>query len=106
LAKIFAEVRGGSSPPAEVWRQSLQGFGSCLKSIINMMLFRKKTKSKPWGCAPRPPLGGRKVRIKNKRKTKKILETLPPNLRRRENLPPDPHNSFNLKKGGGLNGYI
>jgi len=26
LAKIFAGVRGGSSPPAEVWRQSLQGF--------------------------------------------------------------------------------
>ena len=26
LAKIIAGVRGGSSPPAEVWRQSLQGF--------------------------------------------------------------------------------
>ncbi|MBF8271179.1 MAG: hypothetical protein HW380_284, partial [Magnetococcales bacterium] len=29
----------------------------------------------------------------------------PPNLRRGENLPPDPRNTFKEKKAGGLNGY-
>ncbi|MBF8271661.1 MAG: hypothetical protein HW380_766 [Magnetococcales bacterium] len=57
--ETIAGVRGGSSPPAEVWRRSLQGFvfefkqkaslsmgvwgrspqgfGSCLKGIMNII---------------------------------------------------------------------
>ncbi|MBF8274489.1 MAG: hypothetical protein HW380_3594, partial [Magnetococcales bacterium] len=55
-------------------------------------------KIKILGLRPYPPLGGRKVKIKVKRRT---LEAPPPNLRWGENLPPDPRNSFNLKKRGG-----
>ncbi|MBF8274708.1 MAG: hypothetical protein HW380_3813, partial [Magnetococcales bacterium] len=36
----------------------------------------------------------------------KTLEAPPPNLRRGENLPPDPRNTFKEKKAGGLNGYL
>ncbi|MBF8273472.1 MAG: hypothetical protein HW380_2577 [Magnetococcales bacterium] len=37
-----------------------------------MMPFGQKNKIKPWGCAPRPPLGGSKIKIKVKIKRKTL----------------------------------
>jgi len=46
------EFKQKASLPMGVWGRSPQGFGSCLKGIMNMMLFRQKNKIKTLGLRP------------------------------------------------------